>query len=806
MAFEQIGIAAILEDKAFQDGLRRYQQGVNEMQSVSERGASAMSKVWAAGSAAVTVGAAAIVAGVGALAAASKIGLDNLTAWNEQVNTLSDNLGTTGEQSSAWAVAFNRVGVSVDEGSAGLNRFVKGLDDLKNTKPEVTITTAKSAAEIAKLNERLGDAKVKLERAQKALAESKKPTDSMRYAVEDAQKAVNRLNAELGAAQQTVTKTGKAIQASPFQQALDQLGIKAFNAKGKLRSFDEIMPDVLTAFQKMPAGVKKSALAMDLFGRSGTKFLDFLSQGPEGLKRATQLSKLYGLELSTDLSDAIEQFGFALNETNLGLKGFWVTIGKEILPIATKFVNFFNAEILPPLIRFAQWIAPKMAAALDMLFGAFQSVWNIVKLLATGDFTGGIFGFTEDSIFIGALITARNVAIGLFDTLSKGDWAGAWKVVADGAQNLWEIINDQIGDPFVFVQGKLSEAIQAIRDWLAKNGPATWNLAVEWGGKIWNWIKDTAVPALAGKFNELAGGITQWVKDHGPETWDLIVEWAGKIWDWVTTATGLAAEKIFPLMQSATSWLDTNWNSQVKPLLTEWGTKFWDWTKDATLTASVNLAALTQSIKDWAESGDTQQQFQNIGENIGKAIINGITSLFSQSDVSDNTLQTFINSLGESVTNLGESFRSLGEALGGGLVKAIVTALTGDEAKGEFAKGIFRMLSDGILDFVTGGGMFGVARRLIEEFIKAFQKVILEFHLDFSSLFKPSVGGATLPPFQMTPPVPPSQGQPQEQTPMLPIALQVTIDGTEIKNATLQYLSGEIQSIFNTANTQLSAA
>lgn len=292
----------------------------------------------------IVAGAAAAVAAFAAVGAAAKIGLDATMKWGESLDKLGDMFGMTGEQASGMAVAMNRVGLTLEEGGMGLNFFTRGMADMSKELPVVTTGTKKSAEEIANLTQRLEDANEKLRRARERLAGAEKPTQAMGYAVQDAEKAVARLNEELLHAGDSVTKVTQ--KTTPFGDALRKLGVSAFDANGKLRTFEDVLPEVMDAFEKMPVGIDATNTAMELFGaRGGTKFLDFLRQGSKGIKQSIQDAKEWGLFMSTEQVNRVEQFGFSLNELGLRFEGLKNQVGLAVLPIAEDLVGMLGPAI-----------------------------------------------------------------------------------------------------------------------------------------------------------------------------------------------------------------------------------------------------------------------------------------------------------------------------------------------------------------------------------------------------------------------------------------------------------------------------
>ncbi|MBK7823597.1 MAG: phage tail tape measure protein [Tessaracoccus sp.] len=88
-------------------------------------------------------------------------------------------------------------------------------------------------------------------------------------------------------------------------EAFAGMGIAVRDAGGQLRPTNDILKDTAEKFQQMPAGAEKTALALELFGKSGTSMLPFLNRGAEGLTALEQKTAEYGLTLSKVDREAI---------------------------------------------------------------------------------------------------------------------------------------------------------------------------------------------------------------------------------------------------------------------------------------------------------------------------------------------------------------------------------------------------------------------------------------------------------------------------------------------------------------------
>lgn len=579
MALEAIGLQAILDDKNFQAGLKRYTSGVGQMTKITDGAAKMLSGAF-------VVGVGAATAAISAFAAVSKIGLDATLGWAENMDQLGDLFGMSGEQASAWTFLMNKVGLSLDEGAQGLNYFTRGLDDLKNAQGKVT----------------------------------------------------------------------------PFGASLQKLGVNAYTAGGKLKTFDQIMPEIMDRFQKLPAGVNASALAMDLFGaRGGSKFLDFLRQGGAGLKDATQKVKELGLEMSTAEVDAVEQFGFSVNELNLGLLGIKNSIGREVLPIAKKFVDWINTSIIPRISKLVQDWMPKLYKGLDklgeiigdLLGGKWYAKWELQS------FFEKIFGYQ-----------ATRQIFNIIDALGRlRQWieTGVLPVV----RRLWEAFQQRGAG------GLFDQLVQEIQ----RAAPGIQAQLAAWGGQFWNWLTGPggALSQAGSKLAAFAAGVGNAVRDNWPLIQAEFATWASEFWSWFTAPEGPLARtgvQLEKLMYAMKIWITNPANMQpVWDALGGWASQFWGWLTDSKsgllVTVADNMAKLAAAIRAWTEDPATIKQFQDFGRQLAQDIIDGMGRLFDDKGTGDNLILRLISTLWNALRDLNQSFLNMGQSTAQGIVSGI---------------------------------------------------------------------------------------------------------------------------------------
>jgi hypothetical protein len=153
---------------------------------------------------------------------------------------------------------------------------------------------------------------------------------------------------------ETVAKGGKG----PAADALDALKIKATDAEGHLLPLHEILLQLAQRFERMEDGAGKTALAIDLFGRSGADLIPLLNQGASGIETLEKKAKDLGVTMGED----------GVTEANK-----YVDAMKEFHAVMDSLQRLIVIEILPILTTFAGWV--------EKLAQHWSDVWKYLKLV-----------------------------------------------------------------------------------------------------------------------------------------------------------------------------------------------------------------------------------------------------------------------------------------------------------------------------------------------------------------------------------------------------------------------------------------
>ena len=123
------------------------------------------------------------------------------------------------------------------------------------------------------------------------------------------------------------------------KRAFDALGVSYADNAGNLRPLNDVMLDVADKFSKMPDGAQKTALAMEIFGRSGMELIPMLNMGKKGLEDDYEITKRLGGIWSKEAAQAADAFKDRLAELKLATAGLGKEIGTALLPMVQGFAT-----------------------------------------------------------------------------------------------------------------------------------------------------------------------------------------------------------------------------------------------------------------------------------------------------------------------------------------------------------------------------------------------------------------------------------------------------------------------------------
>lgn len=144
-----------------------------------------------------------------------------------------------------------------------------------------------------------------------------------------------------------------ATSGSESQDVFTKFGIQIMDNNNRLLSAEQILANVTEKHRAMANGVEKTAMEMEIFGRSGAKLNDLLNLTEDQFQAVYQSAEKTGLVLDHKTTQAFEDAEFEINASKQALKGLAVSIGAQMLPQfqalaeGTRDVARWFAELTP---------------------------------------------------------------------------------------------------------------------------------------------------------------------------------------------------------------------------------------------------------------------------------------------------------------------------------------------------------------------------------------------------------------------------------------------------------------------------
>jgi hypothetical protein len=132
--------------------------------------------------------------------------------------------------------------------------------------------------------------------------------------------------------------------AAQGSKAFEAMGIQVRNAQGNLKATDALLKEVSDKFASYADGAEKSALAQELFGRSGANMISFLNSGSDGLSEMQREAERLGIIIGGDLAANAELFNDNLTRITRSVQGLVVQlVGPLVGALARVTSEFLRA-------------------------------------------------------------------------------------------------------------------------------------------------------------------------------------------------------------------------------------------------------------------------------------------------------------------------------------------------------------------------------------------------------------------------------------------------------------------------------
>lgn len=367
---------------------------------------------------------------------------------------------------------------------------------------------------------------------------------------------------------------GNASTDGKKSAAMTKLLGKGFvDATGAVLPLTELMGPLADKFKAMPSGAEKTALALKLFGRSGTDMLPMLNKGSEGLALLAKKSDDMGLTLNDSAITAMGDAKSTTRDWQAAVKGVEIAIGGALMPVMTELTKFGTSYLIPFLSKAAGWFKQNADWAVPLVIG-LAALWTSFKI-GTG-VMGAFDQVMKANIFVKIILGIAALVAGLMWAYKNVDWFRdavnkAWAWIQMAFQKVMTVVG-----PIMTWFGENIHYVGDAAIWLWSNAiqPA-WaaiSAAVSWA---WTTVISPVLGFIIGLVR-LVGGAYLWL-------WTNVVQpvlgWIGQAisWVWVTFLQPILASWLSAIQKigGVISWL---WTTVVQPVFGWIGDRIkWVW-------------------------------------------------------------------------------------------------------------------------------------------------------------------------------------------------------------------------------------
>lgn len=309
--------------------------------------------------------------------------------------------------------------------------------------------------------------------------------------------ALKKFNVNLGKA-----RSGDEKSLEMFDSILGGKSISSFKDSASL------IAAIADGYQKLGSAEQKAFVSQELFGRSGLKMSELLSQGDEGIKKLIVDFESHGGGFSEEGAKNAEAFDDALQDMRETVNSLKISVAQELFPTfidlfktVQTFIKDNREEIIPIVKDIFEQISEFVKSLLPRIPAILNTVLSVVRAIGPG----AIVFFTG---FVSILPVIGKILFGLYQmgpiikyviigVKSVATWG--WAIV-----NAFKITAAVIGGPTLAMIGLVVAAV------------VSWGIAIKSIYDNWNLVGD----AVEWVWSEIKESLAWW----GDGIWSLIIE------------------------------------------------------------------------------------------------------------------------------------------------------------------------------------------------------------------------------------------------------------------------------------------
>lgn len=418
-----------------------------------------------------------------------------------------------------------------------------------------------------------------------------------------------------------------------YMQTFEDLGIKIKDSAGNLRQPNEIFEDVADIFHNTEDGIGKTALAVELFGKSGADLIPMLNDGKAGLKAFYAEAERLGLALSNEMIAKGDAFSDQLENIGEQVKGVKLQLGAALIPA----LSAATEKISKVIDKITKWVQenPELAATIGniaMTTGKWIAILGTAAI-AIGSVAFIILQFRKaframsDAVTIGISIfkNIKNTFL-VVDKAMKG-YTKTQKLATVATK----LFNKALKANPILTIISLIIALGAVVYSVIKN----WDKIAAWFKKLWDAIVGIFKAAWEA-IKKVWSTVTGWFSN----LWGGIKAGAGKAWEGIKNTINKAREGVQKAWGSVKGWFSNLWGNVKSGISNAWG-----------------------GIKDWFSNLQPVEWMRGAWENVGTFFENLCPRFY---EWGKNLLQGLWNGITSMVDKIVEGMKNIGRRIANG--------------------------------------------------------------------------------------------------------------------------------------------
>lgn len=280
------------------------------------------------------------------------------------------------------------LGLNTAEFQAGLKTAMQGLEKLEKALPRIGLAAAAAGTGLAVMIKKSINELDRLDEVSQMLGTTVESLSSLGKAAKIEGMNIEDLSGSMVKLTRTISEAASGSESAAY--AFKSMGLDPT----KFKNSEDALLQVADAFSNYEDGINKTALAVELFGKSGAQMIPFLNQGSAAILQIRTELDSFG---NASTKAAVEAAEFNDRMTKLGI-------------VANSLFQSFVSELLPVLNNFTQSLFDAYKES-DVLQNEIKQLVTIDAVRWAENFAIGLGHVLDVAVFVVKAINALGQSV-----------------------------------------------------------------------------------------------------------------------------------------------------------------------------------------------------------------------------------------------------------------------------------------------------------------------------------------------------------------------------------------------------------